>query len=892
METTTTPHELRDTGAPPGVDQGLRSAGGIRWLHWIGALVIGVSVVGLLASRWGELPRALQFLVLVTGAVGLQAAGDVSRHRLRLPATGSALYFLFTALTPLLAWGAAHLRLVEEPFGWLSVGLGLGVLAWTARRAVERVLDYRGWIYPAALGLTLLALPALAFADDHAGFDRRWLFVSAATALGLVLRFASRHVNRYFFHRDRVAGADRAVHFLPFALLALTYVAGMSVLSAFTTHLAIALVFLAVALVDTGEEYFQALVRATSTVPERWPRRSVGLLASGFALMAVAAAASFVDPTLRATALVSAVAALRLSVWALRYRRAPAYAFGLASALAAYHFSPTLVPAGVKELFWRLAEAVGIRAGSTAVISLADLGALAGLVVLAAVLRRRLTPAMLRVHAAVISFQGLVVLAAALPDPAAARILAPLAVLVLFAGLFALRGPQLVPVFYLAVAHAAVVWGVVALGGSFAAGWTAEASIVLAAVNLLFLAAGIALRRRCPRVFAEWAAWWTVPPLAGAAVVALAAFAWSQFPGLAWFLALAVVTALLLGGLLVRETKGSLAAALNEVSRHPRVWLGLPIAVTLAFPGGAAVGLALAAAALELARGWRAEPEDQHAGWWLQGWVGLAVAQAAVAGWLDVDSRFAAYALLAAAVAERVTAEALERRGRPWLSRPALPVAWVLASLAGTLAVAATASAHGSPWAPILPGFLASVYFLFAARDGGLRVLSSLASMGFFAVSLTVTFDHLADLGPELFWLGPGLALIGLSRLLAREIGERWSKRLFTAGAVSLYAMPVLGLLEELAWGWQIVMLLLSIAFGAASFRLRSRSLLTLSTAAAVIDLAFFLTKLGQTAPTLLWAVGIFFGLSLMGSAMMLEYRREVLLQKVRVWGREIRSWA
>ncbi len=164
--------------------------------------------------------------------------------------------------------------------------------------------------------------------------------------------------------------------------------------------------------------------------------------------------------------------------------------------------------------------------------------------------------------------------------------------------------------------------------------------------------------------------------------------------------------------------------------------------------------------------------------------------------------------------------------------------------------------------------------------------------MIFFAASTTVLFSHLSLVGPELYWLAPGLALIGLSRLLKREVGERWSARLFTVGAGCLYAMPVLGLLGEMAWGWQIVLLLLAIAFGAASFQLRSRSLLTLSTAAAVIDLGFFLLKLGHTAPLLLWAVGIFFGLALMGCATLLEYRRELLLQKIRVWGREIRSWA
>ena len=118
------------------------------------------------------------------------------------------------------------------------------------------------------------------------------------------------------------------------------------------------------------------------------------------------------------------------------------------------------------------------------------------------------------------------------------------------------------------------------------------------------------------------------------------------------------------------------------------------------------------------------------------------------------------------------------------------------------------------------------------------------------------------------------------------------SSRLFTAGAVAVYGTPMMGLLGELGWVWQIALLLTSIAFGLASFRLRSRSLLTVSTAALVIDLVFFVIKLRRTEPTLLWVAGIAFGLTLMASAALLEHRREELEQRLRIWGRELRSWS
>ena len=178
------------------------------------------------------------------------------------------------------------------------------------------------------------------------------------------------------------------------------------------------------------------------------------------------------------------------------------------------------------------------------------------------------------------------------------------------------------------------------------------------------------------------------------------------------------------------------------------------------------------------------------------------------------------------------------------------------------------------------------------ARDGFLdRDAKKISlAMGFFAICCWALLLRLESWGPELHCLGPGLALLGLSGLLRRELDESWRLRLFTAGATLLYAMPVLGLLDELVWGWQIVLLLFAVGFGAASFKLRSRSLLTVSTAALVIDLACFLIKLRQTAPLLVWVAGIVFGLGLMALAGFLEHRREVLLQHVRIWGHELRS--
>ncbi|MCP5111515.1 MAG: hypothetical protein GY953_11840, partial [bacterium] len=276
MSTWKSSEEDRAPGAA--VDQGLRSVQGIRWLLVAGAMVVAVSVVRLVAAEWGGLGPCARFLTLTAGALAIYAAGDVTRNRLRLPVAGSAFLFLFTAIVPLLGWGAAHLRLLETAFGWPSLAFGLGGLMVCANRVFRGVLSCSDRLYSVALGALLFAMPILPFVEARWGGGEIF-FVTIAGAFGLLVRGASRHVNRMLFHRDRARGVDLPVHGLPFAMLTLVYLAGMSLLEGFASHLALPLVFVALALIDAGEEYYQALTRATGRKPESWPRRSLALLA-------------------------------------------------------------------------------------------------------------------------------------------------------------------------------------------------------------------------------------------------------------------------------------------------------------------------------------------------------------------------------------------------------------------------------------------------------------------------------------------------------------------------------------------------------------------------------------------------------------------------------------
>ena len=969
---------------PEPVDDGLRSVQGIRWLLLAGGLVVAVSVIRLVAAEWGMLPTAARFLTLTAGALAVFAAGDVARRRLALPVAGAALLSLGTALVPLLAWGAAYLHLLEAPFGWPSLMLGLGALLAAADRALRSITAYRGAAYTMASGIMLFALPILPFFEAHWPWSREGFFLTVAATLGLLLRGTSRHINRFFFHRDRLSGLERPVHWLPFAVLILLYGAAMSLLSAFATHLAVPLVFIAIALIDAGEEYYRALIRATGEKPEGWPKRSLALLALGFTALVASMATAPLDAGHHSLALVATLASLRLFAWAWRYGHlsgssgsggTAAHTAGLLSSIVAYHTIPALVPDTVRELFQRMLVSLDIGPGGLGALSLGDLGMVAMLMGIAWFLRRldsgqRFTPAMQQVHAAITAFCTSLVLLISLTDPFAARLVAPAAATLLAIGVFGFRWKAAIPAFYQALVTSALAW---AWSPTSHAGLLSTQAVVwLGIVHLIFLGAGyLALRRlqetapgdgvqidRIARIM-------TWPPLGVAFGLLLRAFAiGGSDPGAAGVLSLVATVTFALSALILRRpwmahgASLSLAAGIHCLAAAGSSQPILALAITsqvlmvaywiiaavlenresalaqsiqsatrlgfvacaevgllwllLAFAWGlgtsvCAVHLALLAGLLiveevltpkrqasaqssafgvTVAEGWE---------WWrlriafvmLFVWVPIQAAGSG-AEWLTLE----AMGWLVLAVATSVGAKVLSRRDRADLAPMFRDTALLSGMTAGAASILATLDTSRSVWLSILPAFLASVLFVLMAAEGYRRKLSAALAMSYFALSSHVLLLRLETWGPELYCLGPGLALLGLTGLLRRELDPLWRQRLFTGGATLLYAMPLIGLLDELNWGWQIVLLLLAVAFGAASFVLRSRSLLTVSTAAMVIDLACFLIKLRQTAPLLVWVAGIVFGLGLMAIAALLEHRREVLLQRIRIWGQELRSWA
>jgi hypothetical protein len=313
-------------------------------------------------------------------------------------------------------------------------------------------------------------------------------------------------------------------------------------------------------------------------------------------------------------------------------------------------------------------------------------------------------------------------------------------------------------------------------------------------------------------------------------------------------------------------------------------------------PLGFATHLALLAAAL----GWSAlagmaAVRGRRAAdvWAMQAWGGIAVLHAFTAGWLELGSTAAPYVLLAAGAGFYALAAWWHRSERTAvLAGPCRATGLVLPVAAGLMGLARILDAAPSEvWFPALSVFLVSLFYLTVTLREGSRVFPSLASSGFLAVALLEVTAQ-ARLGAELYSLGPGLALLALAWMLRAELGPAWSRHLVAAGAACVYATPVVALSDAVSWGWLAVLLVLTVAFGAASFVLRSRSLLTVSTAAMLTDLGFFVFHIGTTVLMVLWVLGLGFGLTLMGAAAWLEYQREGVLQQLRVFGRELQTWS
>jgi hypothetical protein len=1093
--------QLTESAEPTGIG----SLQSIRWLLAVGALVLAVSVYRLVASQWSGMLVTAQFLAVVAGSLGVFGAGELLRNRLRLPIVGSALQVLFVVLVPVLSWGASYLDLLGAPGGVVVFAVSIVALLSALRRCLRQALRYDGILYPAAFGLLTLSLPLLSRLSLGS-----WGYIVTAIGLGGVFHLSSRHINRFLFHRDRRDGIDRPLHALPFIALTVLYVASMSVAHLPASLLALPIAIVGAALMMTGEEYYHALVESARERPKRWPRRSVALLAVGFASLAVSGPLAFLDASGHTVAIVFCALAGLSFRWSFRYERVLAHVLAMGASVVGYFFLPRLMPELAVEKVLSLTDILGLVVPA-AKISFGMLGIALFFVWLG---RRAVRTASLgRAHAVVATVHLVAIVA--LSGFGGAKIVAPLAVALAVFAVATLGRREWMVAGHTALGASALAWGgdngmellaavmiaLVALSGHerlatwrpwltwpaffwaslvavsgactvtsgggvelFAAGvlWLslglrlalaaatvaglatmslgihgelafahgASPMTLVATTQLLFAASVVLLRRASDSwslgarasIFGHGAlalAWWSLALVSDSIAVTiepviLALFGWAivwraladrdetdglvgvgfliaylpvqlaalnlitsapvlllialagllaaralvaRFlqPGTDGFLivwrwaaavaalgfvgveAAALALIVVLTGMLLGKTpyrslllvlahglvwfEGSMgyelfplafahavASGFSLFAALALVWIVLVeareralhvwvvalecIVVSVYFMGfvpgvvfstwdcAVLIAVAAAFAARHARRALRNESAD-HA-WAMQGFVALGVLVAFYAGWITLGNGRAPYVLLAAGVVQHGLASLWRRcsNGEP-LGASSAFTGQALALVGGVVAIARLQA-----W----PSFLASAFYLILASQRTKRVGPSILSASFLGLGLVaIASGH--GVGIEFYALAPGFSLVALALLLSEEMGPRWSRHVFTAGAAFIYATPVLALYDEITWSWQAVLLLLTVGFGTASFWLRSRPLLTVSTVALVIDLACFIITIRATEPLLLWVAGVFLGVALMMLAAYLEYRRAGLAQQIRVFGRELAGW-
>ena len=458
----------------------------IRWLLAVGALVTVVSLVRLVAGQWQLLPAAWQFLLLCCGSAMVYGVGEIALRRLQLPKAAGALMGLFSLSVPVLAWGAGRQGLLDDSAGLVAFAAGLGLWILTLRRLMGVVYDYRSVVLPIGLGLMSALVPAL----QSGAVDSSY----AVPGAGLALLGLCRHVNRFFFHRDRLLGVERPVDFLPFAALLALFSAAVLAGPVGPSELAVALLFVGWALAATGEEYVRALHRIGRFTDGPWPARSRGLLSLGSAAAVASIGLAWTTGDATTFCWTTGAVALQTLIWSLRYGSAKIYSVALPCALVALHSLPAAF-ADLKTWAVELASAHFGIDGVGGAVSAAALGEASLLLMLtlgAAVLklsrlRERFTPAMASVHAAALAVLGLWTLVVTAVGVSVMAQVAPVVAAATALGAWLLRRTSPLITTHAASTVAAYAWCFHALEPAAALIAVSSAASVLSALGLRLL---------------------------------------------------------------------------------------------------------------------------------------------------------------------------------------------------------------------------------------------------------------------------------------------------------------------------------------------------------------------------------------------------------------------
>ena len=141
------------------------------------------------------------------------------------------------------------------------------------------------------------------------------------------------------------------------------------------------------------------------------------------------------------------------------------------------------------------------------------------------------------------------------------------------------------------------------------------------------------------------------------------------------------------------------------------------------------------------------------------------------------------------------------------------------------------------------------------------------------------------------FYLVPvGGSILLFVEILKRELPQKTHDPLRYLGALTILVSPLFEVLDG-SWLHMLILMVLSTLLVLMSIGLRIRVLMYAGSAFLLADLLAMVIRSTVDHPSLLWAFGIAFGISVIALAAFCENHREKLLARVRLISAELASW-
>ena len=263
-----------------------------------------------------------------------------------------------------------------------------------------------------------------------------------------------------------------------------------------------------------------------------------------------------------------------------------------------------------------------------------------------------------------------------------------------------------------------------------------------------------------------------------------------------------------------------------------------------------------------------------------------------VQGVISLGIGIGQYALLATAMVGLLLAGVADRDPRAAvLKKPSLLVGRFLPGFAAAISVLRYLDAGGfvSPAVNALAMMIAAGIYAHQAIVTRQRRFAILAGL-IVNTALMLLWNTLGLNALEFCLVPVGGSILLFVEILKRELPQKTHDPLRYLGALTILVSPLFEVLDG-SWLHMLILMVLSTLLVLMSIGLRIRVLMYAGSAFLLADLLAMVIRSTVDHPSLLWAFGIAFGISVIALAAFCENHREKLLARVRLISAELASW-